>query len=85
MLATVVLDRSTGSILKTTGHFSSRSTSALIASQSQNTTSNTLTDDDNSETTREAQGVEELASMVWNFVNAAGGLVQGLDSEVADT
>lgn len=28
------------------------------------------------------QAVEELAGMVWNFVNAAGGLVQDLDSEV---
>lgn len=30
----------------------------------------------------ETQGAEELASMVWAFVNTAGGLVHGLDTEV---
>ncbi|KAK7742873.1 hypothetical protein SLS63_000441 [Diaporthe eres] len=29
----------------------------------------------------ETQGAEELASMVWAFVNTAGGLVHGLDTE----
>jgi hypothetical protein len=28
------------------------------------------------------QNVQELAAMVWNFVGAAGGLVQELDTEV---
>lgn len=31
----------------------------------------------------ETQGAEELAEMVWKFVNAAGGLVDGLDGEVS--
>lgn len=30
----------------------------------------------------ETQGAEELASMVWAFVNTTGGLVHGLDTEV---
>lgn len=33
-------------------------------------------------TGNETQGAEELASMVWAFVNTAGGLVHGLDTEV---
>ncbi|KAI3396332.1 hypothetical protein diail_12298 [Diaporthe ilicicola] len=32
-------------------------------------------------TSSETQGAEELASMVWAFVNTAGGLVHGLDTE----
>lgn len=30
----------------------------------------------------ETQGAEELAAMVWAFVNTAGSLVEGLDTEV---
>lgn len=30
----------------------------------------------------ETQGAEELAAMVWTFVNTTGGLVHGLDTEV---
>lgn len=30
----------------------------------------------------ESQGAEELAGLVWNFVNSAGSLVQELDTDV---
>jgi len=81
--ATVVLDRNTGSIMKTTGHFSSSraSTAPMIPSQSPNTVPIALRVEDNSSSPGQTQGVEELALMTWNFVNAAGELVQGLDVE----
>lgn len=34
-------------------------------------------------TDTEAQAAEELAAMVWRFVNSAGGLVEELDGEVS--
>jgi hypothetical protein len=77
----MVLDRSGGSILRTTGSVSiSHTTSARGAGSSTvNSGSNGLEDvpigiDDN-------QGFEQMAKMVWDFMNAAGGLVHGLDDE----
>lgn len=72
VLATIVLDRASGGILKTTGSLSSSRISL-----------NTSTNSDQQDTRpRELQGIEEMAVMVWNFVNATGGLIHGLDSEV---
>lgn len=73
--ATIVLDRTSGAILKTSGHILS--------------VRGTITDGSAApglaEGQTESQAVEELAGMVWNFVNAAGGLVQDLDSEVGNS
>ncbi|KAK0615761.1 hypothetical protein B0T17DRAFT_592472 [Bombardia bombarda] len=79
--ATIVLDRASGAILKTSGQITSvRKTKSLSSSlPSQTTTSfsgevatNAPSDD---------QGAEELAAMVWTFISTAGSLVQELDAE----
>jgi dynein light chain roadblock-type len=70
--ATIVLDRTSGAILKTSGQILSVRVPKTDGSSVPGLT----------EGQTESQAVEELAAMVWNFVNAAGGLVQDLDSEV---
>jgi len=77
--ATVVVDRSTGSILKTTGQVSFRASGARPTSASTNAA--VAVGEEGLTGQAEAQPIEEMASMVWNFVNAAGGLVSGLDTE----
>jgi hypothetical protein len=78
VLATIVLDRTSGSILKTTGTLSLARTSNATGVVPALNTPSAATD----EAPGERRGVDEMALMVWNFVNAAGGLVQGLDAEV---
>ncbi|KAK3311348.1 uncharacterized protein B0T15DRAFT_72125 [Chaetomium strumarium] len=78
--ATIVLDRASGAILKTSGQVSSirssktpgLSMSAAVGSFSSEASGNSANED---------QGAEELASMVWRFVGTAGSLVQELDTE----
>ncbi|KAK4234037.1 hypothetical protein C8A03DRAFT_38212 [Achaetomium macrosporum] len=77
--ATIVLDRASGAILKTSGQLSSiRNTKApgssmpAVGSFSSEASGNSASED---------QGAEELASMVWKFVGTAGSLVQELDTE----
>ncbi|RKU40545.1 hypothetical protein DL546_002349 [Coniochaeta pulveracea] len=70
--ATIVLDRTSGAILKTSGQILS-----VRASRGDGSSSVAGLTEGQTET----QAVEELAGMVWNFVNAAGGLVQDLDAE----
>jgi dynein light chain roadblock-type len=71
VLATVVLDRTTGAILNTSG--------SLISIRTSTSVTTTAAEDSN----RENEGIEELAAMVWNFVNATKDLVQGLDTQVS--
>ncbi|KAJ4386718.1 hypothetical protein N0V93_009616 [Gnomoniopsis smithogilvyi] len=78
--ATIALDRTTGSILKTAGQISLVHTPKAAQQHPQ------PPPDDPAAVTAaqidsETQGAEELAGMVWKFVNAAGGLVAGLDGE----
>jgi dynein light chain roadblock-type len=81
VLATVVLDRTSGAILTTTGSISPSRTSIVMAtSPAVNATSNTS--DDVTGSSEDVGGVEMMASMVWNFVKSSAGLVQGLDAEV---
>lgn len=77
MQATIAIDRNTGIILKKTGDISF---SNSLGTRPSNTASNGL--DDSSKDTDEVHGIEEMAMMVWKFVQAAGTLVQGLDTEV---
>lgn len=95
--ATIALDRASGTILKTAGQLSSLRTSSS-QQQQQDLQSSTAAASSLSASTSdmpassgsavaagtssETQGAEELASMVWAFVNTAGGLVHGLDTEV---
>lgn len=77
MLATIVLDRTSGSILNTSGTLSSiRSTSGSSQSVP------AAVPDDASSGPKDQNGVDELAGMVWNYMNATKDLVQGLDEQV---
>ncbi|KAK4214077.1 hypothetical protein QBC37DRAFT_440391 [Rhypophila decipiens] len=77
--ATIVLDRVSGSILKTSGQVASiRKTNSSNQTVGSGSFSNNDTAAPGSSLD---QGVEELASMVWNFVSSAGDLVQGIDTE----
>ncbi|KAI9733218.1 MAG: hypothetical protein M1818_007336 [Claussenomyces sp. TS43310] len=77
VLATIVLDRSSGAIVTTTGSLASsaglNSSSVLSASA--------ISSEDSGQNFKEPQGTQEMASMVWNFVSAAGDMIQGLDTE----
>jgi len=82
--ATIVLDRTTGAILKTSGQISSIRTSKNPGGSSSALPTQTA---GSFATESNAQGgdspaVEELAGMVWNFVNNAGDLIHDLDTEV---
>jgi hypothetical protein len=79
--ATIVLDRTTGAILKTSGQISAIRTSKNPASSSA-LPSQAAGSFDSNPTGSESQAVEELAGLVWNFVSTAGSLIQDLDTEV---
>ena len=78
VLATIVLDRPSGAILNTTGNIS-----LVRTSSTKNTSSALNASDEASGGSEDIRGVEQMAAMVWNFVNATGALVQGLDPEVS--
>jgi hypothetical protein len=76
--ASIVLDRATGAILKTSGQVD-----ALQTSKSRTTsTATTFSNDTPALEENETQGVEQFAAIVWNYVNSSGSLVQELDGEV---
>jgi dynein light chain roadblock-type len=77
--ATIVLDRHTGSILKTSGQIASIRT-AKIANGSGTGASFAADEIPGQET--ELQGAKALAALVWSFVSTAGSLVQEIDTEV---
>ncbi|KAJ4310169.1 hypothetical protein N0V84_011115 [Fusarium piperis] len=75
--ASIVLDRATGAILKTSGQVDSLKTSKTRATSTATSFSNDAPALEESET----QGVEQFAAVVWNYVNSSGSLVQELDGE----
>ncbi|KAM0307638.1 hypothetical protein ACHAPM_000361 [Fusarium culmorum] len=76
--ASIVLDRATGAILKTSGQVD-----ALQTSKSRTTsTATTFSNETPALEENETQGVEQFAAIVWNYVNSSGNLVQELDGEV---
>ena len=94
VVATLAIDRLTGSLLKSSGWngslpfltfrtsdtetFSSQAASAASAG----TLSGTNSLPNNAEAQSE-QGMERLAAMIVNFVNSTGTLIQGLDADVS--
>lgn len=78
--ATIALDRVSGAILKTSGQVGSIRTAK--PSGSSVPAAGSFANESDGGSANHDQGTEELASMVWNFVNTAGGLVQELDTEV---
>ncbi|KAK3298288.1 uncharacterized protein B0H64DRAFT_438778 [Chaetomium fimeti] len=77
--ATIALDRASGAILKTSGQVGSIRTTK--PSGSSVPAAGSFTNEGDGSGPNHDQGTEELASMVWNFVNTAGSLVQELDTE----
>ncbi|KAF2017448.1 hypothetical protein BU24DRAFT_420500 [Aaosphaeria arxii CBS 175.79] len=78
--STLVLARDTGAIVRTSGLISKS------ASANPNSTlpASSETSADNYTNTRKEGGIhnaEDVASMVWSFLTAAGDLVDGLDTE----
>lgn len=89
MKATIVLDRTSGAILKMSGQISSIGTTATrvnglgpppVPSSSQPAGSFGI--DTGAGQVDETQGARELAALVWNFTSTAGSLVQEIDTEV---
>ncbi|KAK4154852.1 hypothetical protein C8A00DRAFT_32371 [Chaetomidium leptoderma] len=78
--ATIVLDRTSGAILKTSGQVDSIR-KAKASGSSVPATGSFSNDANGNSGADHDQGVEELAAMVWNFVSTAGSLVQELDTE----
>ncbi|EXV00615.1 Roadblock/LC7 domain protein [Metarhizium robertsii] len=75
--ASIVLDRTSGAILKTSGELSAlRTAKARDAA-----TSASFSNEAPAAEASESQGVEDFAAMIWNFVKTSGNLVQEVDSE----
>ncbi|KAM7208858.1 hypothetical protein V8F20_000736 [Naviculisporaceae sp. PSN 640] len=84
--ATIVLDRVSGSILKTSGQVAlirKTNNTSMTSSGTQTVGSGSFSSNNETAVPGSSldQGVEELAAMVWNFVSNAGDLVQELDTE----
>ncbi|KAF4452404.1 hypothetical protein F53441_4750 [Fusarium austroafricanum] len=75
--ASIVLDRATGAILKTSGQVDALQTSKTRTTSTATSFSNDTPALEESET----KGVEQFAAIVWNYVNNSGSLVQELDGE----
>lgn len=74
--ATIVLDRTSGAILKTSGEISS-----IRTSRSDSLATASFSSENGPSSAGEPQGAEQLAAMVWGFISTAGALVHDLDSE----
>ncbi|TWU74427.1 hypothetical protein ED733_004050 [Metarhizium rileyi] len=75
--ASIVLDRTSGAILKTSGELSAlRTAKARDAA-----TSASFSNEAPAAEASEAQGVDDFAAMIWNFVRTSGHLVQEVDTE----
>lgn len=87
--AWLMLDRSNGAVLKTNGQIaavrpakSSSNTNNAGASPSLPTpTGGSFSTDVQTNTNNESLAAQELASMVWSFISAAGSLVDEIDNE----
>ncbi|CVK99887.1 uncharacterized protein FPRO_09377 [Fusarium proliferatum ET1] len=75
--ASIILDRTTGAILKTSGQIDGLQTSKTRTTSTATSFSNEGPALEESET----KGVEQFAAIVWNYVNSSGSLVQELDGE----
>jgi hypothetical protein len=76
--ASIVLDRATGAILKTSGEMSALSTSKSRSASTAASFSNEAPIAEESE----SKGLEDFAAMIWNYVKSTGNMVQELDTDV---
>ncbi|GJN67482.1 dynein light chain-related protein [Purpureocillium lilacinum] len=75
--ASIVLDRASGAVLKTSGDVS-----ALRTAKSRDAaTAASFSNEAPLAEASEAKGVEDFAAMIWNFVNNSGQLVQEVDTD----
>ncbi|EGS22793.1 uncharacterized protein CTHT_0012680 [Thermochaetoides thermophila DSM 1495] len=83
--AAIVLDRASGTILKTTGQVGTirkpKPTGSSTESPSPAPAAGAFSGEGDASNSNQNQDVEEVAALVWNFVNTAGGLVEELDAE----
>lgn len=79
--ATVILDRATGAIVQTNGQLSNLSSTAAAALTSPSA-GGSFSSEAAAAQNDEANEFEEFSRKVWTWVNASGGLVEELDSEV---
>ena len=76
--ASIVLDRASGAILKTSGDVA-----ALRTAKSRDAaTAASFSNEAPLAEASEAKGVEDFAAMIWNFVNTSGQLVHEVDTDV---
>ncbi|KAH8171809.1 Dynein light chain-related protein [Sarocladium implicatum] len=76
--ASLVLDRQSGAILKTSGD-----ASALLTAKSRTTSTATTLATSEAPTTEdnESQGMEDFAAMIWTFVKQSSQFVENVDQE----
>lgn len=77
--ASIVLDRASGAVLKTSGDLSALGTAKSRDAATAASFSNEVPAAEQSE----SKGVEDFAAMVWNFVTTSDQLVQEADKEVS--
>ncbi|KFA60559.1 hypothetical protein S40285_07356 [Stachybotrys chlorohalonatus IBT 40285] len=75
--ASIVIDRASGAILKTSGQLSALRTARSRTASTAASFNNEVPAAEESE----SKGIEEFAVMIWNFVNGSGQLVQDIDGE----
>lgn len=88
--AWLMLDRSDGAVLKTSGQIaavrpaksSANANNAGAPPSLPTPTSGSFSADVHTNTDSESLAAQELASMVWKFLSSAGSLVEEIDSEV---
>ncbi|KDN61870.1 hypothetical protein CSUB01_03163 [Colletotrichum sublineola] len=80
--ATVILDRVTGAILRTSGQLSSFNAATLATGQGSFSGEGAAGQQQQQNGEEQPQGLEDFAAKVWNWVNASGTLVLDLDTEV---
>lgn len=78
--STLVLERETGAVVRMSGAISTASSLNSSQSRHESTTISAL-DDTPTGANKEPTKAEEVASMVWGFINTASGLVTGLDGD----
>ncbi|KAJ0298040.1 hypothetical protein COL516b_010190 [Colletotrichum fioriniae] len=79
--ATVILDRVTGAILRTSGQLSSFNAATLQTSGGGSFSGEGAAAQQQQNGEEQPQGLEDFAAKVWNWVNASGTLVLNLDTE----
>ncbi|KAK1978667.1 hypothetical protein LZ30DRAFT_728368 [Colletotrichum cereale] len=79
--ATVILDRVTGAILRTSGQLSSFNAATLATGQGSFSGEGAAGQQQQQNGEEQPQGLEDFAAKVWNWVNASGTLVLDLDTE----